>query len=293
MDEDRWQRKMHKFDRKMNSFERRWERRWEQRWQRRRNDPARHLFPGLLLLVLGIVFLMGNMGIVSAGYILRFWPFILIAIGVFKLVESGDNYGHSSGIFWIVVGGLFALGNFGILRIAFRDFWPVVLIGIGSLMLWRTALIKRQPSKLRPDPVAASSTFGEAGPAEAGPSESEKESKGPAASSDSILSAMAILGSVVRRNNCQDFRGGSATAVMGRCEIDLRGASIASPNEPVLEVFAMWGGIEIRVPPDWTVVSRVDPIMGGYEDDTQPPKEGSKHLLIRGAVIMGGVEVTN
>ena len=48
------------------------------------------------------------------------------------------------------------------------------------------------------------------------------------ASSNSILSAMAILGSVDRRNNSQDFRGGTATAVMGRCEIDLRAASIAS-----------------------------------------------------------------
>ena len=80
---------------------------------------------------------------------------------------------------------------------------------------------------------------------------------------------------------------------MGRCEIDLRAASIGSPHEPVLEVFSMWGGVEIRVPPDWTIVSHVDPIMGGYQDDTRPPKEGTKRLLIRGAVIMGGIEVTN
>jgi predicted membrane protein len=58
--------------------------------------------------------------------------------------------------------------------------------------------------------------------------------------------------------------------VMGSCAIDLRDASIVSPHEPVLEVFAMWGSIEVRVPTDWTVVSHVDPIMGGYEDSTRP-----------------------
>src|SRR5262245_46591836 len=104
---------------------------------------------------------------------------------------------------------------------------------------------------------------------------------------------MAILGSVEQRNNSQDFRGGSATAVMGRCEIDLRASNFPAANEPVLQVFAMWGGIEVRVPPDWTVVSEVDPILGGYMDDTQPPKEGTKRFRIRGSVIMGGIDVTN
>jgi hypothetical protein len=120
-----------------------------------------------------------------------------------------------------------------------------------------------------------------------------EDSSSTATSSNSIISSMAILGSVERRNNSQDFRGGNATAVMGRCEIDLRAAAITPPHEPVLEVFALWGGIEVRVPPDWTVVSHVDPIMGGYEDATQPPKEETKRFVIRGTVIMGGIEVTN
>src|SRR5262249_26360224 len=201
------------------------------------------------------------------------WPMILIAAGVFKLVESGDDYAHSSGIFWIVVGGLFALGNFGILRIAFRDFWPVVIIGIGSLLLWRSSLAGHKPPRVQNDADPSTASF-----SESASEEPKTETRGAAASSDSILSAMAILGSVEKRNNCQDFRGGSATAVMGRCEIDLRAASIASPHEPVLEVFSMWGGVEIRVPPDWTIVSHVDPIMGGYQDDTRPPKEGTKRL---------------
>jgi len=107
------------------------------------------------------------------------------------------------------------------------------------------------------------------------------------------LSATAILGGVKRVNNSQDFRGGDATAIMGGCEIDLRPASITPNHEPVLEVFAMWGGIEIRVPPDWTVISKVDPILGGFEDKTMPPKDESKRFVVRGSVVMGGIEVKN
>ena len=58
------------------------------------------------------------------------------------------------------------------------------------------------------------------------------------------------------------FRGADLTAVMGGCEIDLRQASIAPGTEAVIDVFAFWGGIDIKVPEDWTVVIRVDPDHG-------------------------------
>jgi predicted membrane protein len=281
---DRWERKRERLERKMD--------RWERHWQRKRygpHGPGKHLFSGLVFVTVGAVFLLGNMGILDVGRIIRFWPVILIAAGLFKIVESGEDYAQSGGIFWVVVGGLFLLGNLGILRVAFRDLWPVVLIGIGALMLWRSALSRRTVREFSENPTPPGPSESRAGSETTGaPTEPRV-----ATSSNSILSAMAILGSVERRNNCQDFRGGSATAVMGRCEIDLRAAAITAPHEPVLEVFAMWGGIEVRVPPDWTVVSQVDPILGGYDDSTQPPKQESKRFVIRGSVIMGGIEVTN
>jgi len=268
----------------------RWERRWDQRYYDR-PSPGRHLFAGMVFVVIGLVFLLGNIGIVNANYVLRFWPVILIAVGVFKIVECRDDFRRSSGIFWIVVGSVLLLGSVGVLQVAAHLLWPAVLIGVGALMLWRSSFVRspRRPPFVSPPPPPTAG-FTEARADERSSTEPE-DSTG--ASSNSIISAMAILGSVERRNNSQDFRGGSATAVMGRCEVDLRAATIKSPNEPVLEVFAMWGGVEIRVPPDWTIVSQVDPIMGGYEDSTQPPKGETKRFVIRGTVLMGGIEVTN
>jgi predicted membrane protein len=278
----------------------RWGERFGERMDRRGPgyrslSPNRHLFSGVVFVAIGVLFLLGNMGVLEVDRILRFWPVLLIAGGAFKLIECRDDYRRGSGIFWIVIGSLLLLGSLGILRVSLRDFWPLVLIGFGTLMLWRYMLGGGRPTRYPanppnpPSPGTGASGFQDAGPATAGADQRQSTR----ASSNSTISATAILGGVERRNNSQDFRGGSATAFMGHCEIDLRTASIASPNEAVLEVFAMWGGIEVRVPSDWTVVSQVDPIMGGYEDATQPPKEESKRFVIRGPVIMGGIEVTN
>jgi hypothetical protein len=109
----------------------------------------------------------------------------------------------------------------------------------------------------------------------------------------STFSALAIMGGVARRSNAQAFRGADLTAVMGGCEIDLRQASIEPGTEAVIDVFAMWGGIEIKVPPDWTVVTRAIPIMGGVEDKTHAPATADKRLIIRGLLLMGGAGVKN
>jgi predicted membrane protein len=103
---------------------------------------------------------------------------------------------------------------------------------------------------------------------------------------------MAILGGVSRGNNSSAFRGGDLLAIMGGCEIDLRKAAIN--GEATIDVFAMWGGIELRVPEDWTVVNRVVPLLGGVDDKTRPPQGTTGHLLVlRGFAIMGGIEIKN
>jgi hypothetical protein len=53
------------------------------------------------------------------------------------------------------------------------------------------------------------------------------------------------------------------------------------------------GGIEIKVPPDWSVECRATAFLGGVEDKTVPPAQATKRLVIEGFVMMGGVEVRN
>ena len=96
-----------------------------------------------------------------------------------------------------------------------------------------------------------------------------------------------------RKVSSQEFRGGDVTAIMGGAEIDLRQARLAG-GEAVVEVLVMWGGVDFFVPPDWKVTVEAVPFMGGIEDTTRlSPGEVRGHLVIRGLVVMGGVEVKN
>ena len=118
--------------------------RWEQRWERRRarsHGPLKHIAAGLILMGIGVVFLLGNMGYLDVREVFVFWPVILIIFGAVKIVESRD---HTAGIFWVVIGVLFLLGSFGIIRMTFHELWPILVIGIGALMLWRAALVRRE-----------------------------------------------------------------------------------------------------------------------------------------------------
>jgi hypothetical protein len=115
----------------------------------------------------------------------------------------------------------------------------------------------------------------------------------PSADPSATIAAVCIWSGADRKSSSADFRGGELTAIMGGCEVDLSQARIAS-GEAVIDLFAFWGGIEIRVPADWSVVSHVTAFMGAYEDGTTPPAGGStQRLVLRGLAVMGAVEVKN
>jgi hypothetical protein len=70
----------------------------------------------------------------------------------------------------------------------------------------------------------------------------------------------------------------------------LRAAGTAS-GEAVIDVFVMWGGIEIWVPPSWAVVNKVGVLMGGVEDKSTGTQDARHRLIVRGFVVMGGMEI--
>ena len=108
---------------------------------------------------------------------------------------------------------------------------------------------------------------------------------------DSFLD-VAIMSGVKRTYLSADFRGGEATAVMGGIELDLREA-VMDRREAVLDVSTVMGGMKIRVPETWKVVSRVNTVLGGYKDNTRNPANDDHRLVLKGTVLMGGLQVSN
>jgi len=93
------------------------------------------LFWPLLLITVGVVFLLRNLGGMESdtfGTLLKLWPVLLIAMGLDGLLQG---HGVAGATFWIGIGVIFLLSNFGqvdwnvwelILRL-----WPLLIIAIG------------------------------------------------------------------------------------------------------------------------------------------------------------------
>jgi hypothetical protein len=219
-----------------------------------------HLMFGLLIILAGIVLTLDNLQIADADTYLRFWPSGLILIGLAKLWQARTGFGSPvGGILFILAGGWMQLETLGHVDESFVDLWPLLLVVLGAGIVWQGFRGRHLRGSL---------------------------------AGDATINAIAVLAGINRGSNSSAFRGGELTAVMGGCEIDLSHAAIH--GEAVIDVFAMWGGIEIRVPEDWRVIGRVMPIMGAFEDQTRAPLGAATHtLIVRGFVLMGSVEVKN
>jgi predicted membrane protein len=81
---------------------------------------------------------------------------------------------------------------------------------------------------------------------------------------------------------------------MGGCEIDLRQAALPEGQPVVVDLFAMWGGIDLRIPGDWSVRNEAMAILGAVEDNRKEVSANpTRQIVIRGTAIMGGIEIKN
>jgi len=232
------------------------------------------LVVGLFLVAAGVLLALDRFGLLDTGPIWQFWPVILVTVGLVKLLGPDCNRG--GGVALLVVGSWFLVQNFTDLDIDVSDVLPFAVLLVGLALIsgaFRGARLRRGWGR----GSGTSLGGGTMGHVESG----------------STIDGFALLGAVTRTNNSQSFRGGSAGAIAGASEIDLRQAAI-SGGEAVIDVFAWWGGVEILVPETWAVDLRGTAILGAFEDLTQPPAGGSSQVLVvKGMVIMGGVEVKN
>ena len=99
------------------------------------------------------------------------------------------------------------------------------------------------------------------------------------------------MAGVQRRNASQAFRGGEITAVMGSVELDLRDCRMAG-SEIEIDVSVHLGNVELRIPRDWMVESRLSLVMGNFEDrSVRAVDAATNRLVIRGYTFMGNVEI--
>ena len=233
-----------------------------------RRQRSRIVF-GLVVIAFGVAALLQNLGLVDATLVQTWWPLVFVALGTMRLVQGP---GLSAAIFSV---GLIALGaamtasNLGVLHFRAGDWWPLLVIFVGGAVLARA---------FRPGDHERWGRM-------RGHRHDERLEHG------ARIDASAVMSGLVLKNDSKDFQGGSISTVMGAVEIDLRQAAIAS--QASLHLSVIMGGVEIKVPREWSISVVGTPTLGGIEDRTVPPAAPGPRLVIEGSVVMGGVEISN
>jgi predicted membrane protein len=222
------------------------------------NDAPRHRFTpqvvvAVAVIVLGLVKTADNLGWVEAGSVLRFWPIAFMALGFTLYSRAIDRPARVTGILLMVLGGWMTIGRAFGLQVSLFSLWPLGLVAIGVTMILRAQGAKGLTSEHR-------------------------------------ISDIAFWSGVKRRVSSPAFRRADLTAIMGGIEVDFRPATPAG-GEAVVDLFVVMGGVEITVPPDWAVSNQMMAIMGGVDDRTTGTQASTNRLVLRGFVLMGGVNV--
>lgn len=221
---------------------------------------------GLGFTFVGAILLLDNMGLISIHSIWRFWPLLLVLAGAANLSRRENRFW---GIILIIAGVVFQLNQLGLAHFGWSVLWPVLLICIGVMIMW-------------------------------GSLEAKKDNPSAPVSGDprNTLNETVVFGGIEQRVTTKNFQGGQITAVFGGIELDFRESNMDA-DDATLEVNAIFGGAEIRVPYSWRVAYRGTPLFGGITDKSeirdQLAGEGSKPkvLHITGAAIFGGIEIKN
>lgn len=232
------------------------------------NDPQmKKYILGVIIIVAGLLLLLSNTGFLpyELRHVLLSWQMLLIGIGVVSLFSSESR---TPGTILITIGVIFILPRvFDLSFNVMHLFWPVILIGIGVLIL-----TKRMPRRRW---------------------QSHRSSAGTAEFEDGYIHEENIFSSGKQRVIHQVFRGGQINCVFGGSEVDLTQATLAD-GVSELEVNTIFGGVTLIVPADWRIQLKMTSIVGGFSDKRAYVKENqdtSRMLIIKGSTIFGGGEL--
>jgi hypothetical protein len=225
------------------------------------NDTSARTVVAIVMIALGVLWTLDSLNIVESAPVLRWWPVAILAFGLARLFGIGGRAQVGAGAVITLVGAWMLGNSLDLIRVGIWDLWPLVLVAIGVTMIVR--------SRARPVTAGVGEMSGE-------------------------INKFAFWSGVRPPvHQSQEFRGGELTAIMGGIETNLRGSRIAQ-SPAVIDLLVIWGGVDLKVPEDWRVVVEATVLMGGIDSKIKtPPPDSTQTLVLRGLVLMGGVEIKN
>jgi hypothetical protein len=231
------------------------------------SEPARNISGfavGLVIVAFGVILLLDQEGVFPASRVLRLWPMLLIVPGLIRLFGGKDARERWWGAALVLIGAIWQLSALGYQRFRFTHIWPLWIILWGLWILYTVLRKQAEPA-------------------------------GPPALPDPDFNQVYMFSGGELQVTSKKFRSGRLVAIFGGFKLDMTDADIEG-SEAVLEINAIFGGGEVRVPRGWRVVSQGQAIFGGNHHQLRPPltePANPKKLIVTGAWIFGGSKITN
>ena len=212
----------------------------------------RNLFWGIVLIVVGILFLGRNMNWWNFSIFFRgWWTLFLIVPSIISLVRK-ESMGTSFLI--LVLGVLMLLASQNVIEWStiWKVFLPIIIMVVGLSIIFGNR--KAKEKKVR-------------------------------ANAKEYVAIFSGVDEVINKIE-NDFK---MTAVFGGIELDMRDVTLDS--DLVIDCFTLFGGIDIRLPKDVKVEVNGLPIFGGVENKYRNNHEAKVTVYINHTTICGGVDL--
>lgn len=255
---------------------------------------------GVLILVVGLILLLDQMGFVSANYLFRFfWPAVFICFG-FQIGICRNNPGRVLvGVLMACFGVLLLFGAFGVLHVGIESMWPLLLIiwgvwvigrAFGRDDVWRIKIRSGFRRKFQDATgVETPQEFAER-------LKSKIQNNIKSNIEDNIKSKMGgqtptDLAERVKSKIEDDVRSNFANQTNSKSQT---GWSPQSGNETIdseFDYMAIFGGIKQRIAVKNFRGGRLMAICGGFEIDLTRAEIEGQSAVIDASALMGGGEI--
>lgn len=279
------------------------------------NKDSGRVLAGVIILVIGLILLAGQLGMdhIFPRWLFS-WPLILCVVGL--IIGATSNFKNPASFILIGLGTVFLLQknvDFNVWKLVV----PAFLTGLGIWLLIDKKETNKGSNRRDPDYTRTDYIHKENNPMDSismkhqdsGSSEDsglgassfthydakdtdESRQRNQSTTENDFLNSTAIFSEEKKTIVSKNLQGGEIVNIFGGTDINLIQADLKGPI--VIDIFQLFAGTKIIVPPHWTVHSKVVSLFGEVDDrrfiqDTH--KDDRKTIYLKGTSIFGGVTI--
>jgi predicted membrane protein len=265
--------------------------------EKTRNNNSSRICGGLIIMGVGLVFLLKNIGINIPDWVIN-WPTLLIIIGL--LIGYKRNFNGPGWLIVILVGVFFTVKSIVDFDVS-KYYFALIFIVLGLILIFKPRRLKgdhdRWEGKWKSRMKRKYADLGNLnipGNEYGGDKYAGIDKNYADIDKNDIIDSVNIFGGSHHKVYSKNFKGGDVIAVFGGADIDLTQTDFDGVIK--LDLVAIFGGVKIIIPPSWEVKSEVTAIFGGIDDKRTlgvAAAEPRKILIIEGVAMFGGVDIRN